>query len=333
MDDGQSMKAVGKLLIIFLIFPIQILYAESFRTQVDGSILVTTERAVEERTSIGVNSAVLINLGSDARFLRGIELEITAPQNWLQYRGALAMSVFSQISPQTASGITDFTGRRMASELMPARLRIIYHIPLRTAHGLRTTTTVTVPTAVIPSENFPIVFRLTPIDKGLPRTFEQMRFNFTARPILSDEGAVRIVTRFPPQLTDRPFTVLINDNVITNLSTEIILREGEHHLVVLSDYYRNESRRFVVERARVVDLVIELQDPTPIIIFEGPQNASIFLNNTLVSDARQPIMVEPGTHEIRFQIGDYTIIRTLNVQRGRTYRVALDIDINIHEEN
>jgi len=154
-----------------------------------------------------------------------------------------------------------------------------------------------------------------------------------ARPILSDEGAVRIVPRFPPQQRNRPFTVLINDNVISNISEEIVLKEGEHHLVIRSDDYRNESRRFLVERAKVIDLIIELQDPTPSIIFESPPNAVIFLNNTPVPDTREPVMTEPGVHEIRIQIGDYIVVRTLTVQRGKTYRIALDIDLTINEED
>jgi len=170
------------------------------------------------------------------------------------------------------------------------------------------------------------------VNKGLPDEFERMRFNVTVRPILSDEGAVRIIPRFPAQLRNRPFTVLINDTVITNINEQIILREGEHHLVILSDDYRNESRRFVVERARVVDLIIDLHDPTPMIIFEGPQNSQVFMNNTPVTRMMEPVAVEPGTYEIRYQIGDYIVIRTLNVQRGRTYRVALTVDLNIQEE-
>jgi hypothetical protein len=158
-----------------------------------------------------------------------------------------------------------------------------------------------------------------------------MKFSLVVRPILSNEGAVRLVPRYPPQLRNRPFTVKVNDVVITNLSEQLILREGEHHLVILSEDYRNESRRFIVERARVVDLIIELQDPTPLIIFEAPQNALIFLNNNPVAHSREAMPIEPGHHEIRFQIGDYTVIRTVNVQRGKTYRVALDVDLTIHE--
>ena len=305
------------LLAICLFLPNVNLGAEAFRTTVEGSLEVSPSSA-DGSVSIGINSSVLITLGAEARFLRGIEVEITAPQNWLQYRNSLVMMIYSNLIPQTASGVADLDGRRVIFDTLPSRLRIVYHIPLRTQHGLRTTTSVTVLSSVIQPTTFPILFRLSPINKGLNDDFELLRFNLVARPILSDEGAVRIIPRFPPQLRNRPFTLLIDDNVISNINEQILLRAGEHHLVITSEDYRNESRRFVVERARVLELTVELHDPTPIIIFEAPQNAQIFLDNAPIARNRESVTVEPGTHEVRFQVGDYTVIRTLNVQRGKT---------------
>ena len=318
---------------MFLLIPGIQANSEVFRTVVEGNLEASLESQTESSVSISTDGSVLVGIGSDVRFIRGIELEITAPQTWLQYRGALIMTMYNALTPKTAAGLADFDGRRIAFEPLPARLRIIYQIPIRQQHGLRTTTSITVPSGVISPDSFPILFRLMPIEKGLPASFDYLKFNVTARPVLSGEGAIRLIPRYPPQQRNRPFIVLIDDNVVSNISEEIVLREGEHHLVILSDDYRNESRRFLVERAKVIDLIINLQDPTPIIIFEGPQNSSIYLNNVLVPDVREPLMAEPGTHEVKFQIGDYTIIRSLTVQRGKTYRVSLEVDLTIHEEN
>jgi len=320
-------------LAVCLLIPSFSLYSESFRTIVENTIEITPERPAGGSAVIGINSSVIINLGAEARFLRGIEIEISAPQAWLPYRGSVVMIVYNNISPQTAFGITDIFGSQIALDPLPARHQIVYHLPIRQNHGLRTTTTATVPLGIIQHVTFPIMFRLMPVIKGMGSELENMKFNLTARPIISDEGAIRIIPRFPPQLRNRPFTVLINDTVIDDISQEIMLREGEHHLVVLSDDYRIESRRFVVERARVVDLVIDLQDPAPVIIFEGPQNARVFLDNVPIFRYNEPVTVEPGIREIRFIVGDYTVTRTINVQRGKTYRVALAVDLTIHEED
>jgi hypothetical protein len=307
--------------------------AEAFRTVVEGSIEVTPEKPAGNSVSIGINSSVIITLGSEARFLRGVEIEITSPQNWLAHRGAVGISVHNNINPQTSHGVTDIDANRTAFDPLPARLQTIYHIPVRQSHGLRTTTTVTVLPTVTQLSTFPILFRMMPVIKGLSDELENMNFNLTVRPIISDEGAIRLVPRYPPQLRNRPFTVLIDDNVIANTQDQIVLREGEHHLVILSDDYRNESRRFVVERAKVNDLIIELHDPTPILVLEGPQNAVIFLDNVRFQRNRESVTVEPGVHEIKFQIGDYIITRNLNVQRGKTYRISLAVDLTIQEED
>jgi len=331
--DGVMLKLNYTLILILL--PVLFLNAqtETFRTIVDGTAEITLDRQQETVIVMGINSSVIINIGPEARFLRGIEIEITAPQNWLQYRGSLVMSMYNNINPQSASGIADITGSRIAFEALPSRLRNIYHVPIRTQHGLRTTTTVTMLSSVILPSTFPVMFRLMQVSKGLPDEFEYITFNFTVRPILSDEGAVRLAPRYPPQLRNRPFTVLINDNVISNISEELMLREGEHHLVILSEDYRNESRRFFVERGRVAELIIDLQDPTPVIVFEGPQNTRVFLDNVLISNIHEPIPVEAGIHEVQYQIGDYTIIRSINIQRGKTYRVSLAVDLTVKEED
>jgi hypothetical protein len=103
--------------------------------------------------------------------------------------------------------------------------------------------------------------------------------------------------------------------------------------VVLSDDYRNESRRFIVEKAKILDLIINLQDPTPLIIFEAPENARIYLNNNLVLRNSGPVPVDPGIHEAKFQVGDYSLSKTISVQRGKTYRVAMAVDIDVEEND
>jgi len=319
------------ILLILCLFPVINLFPDSFRAIVEDNFEVSPDKQAGSSVTMGINSSVIVNLGGEIRFLRGIEVEIAAPQVWLSYRGSLVWTAYNNLSPQTAAGIVDMDGSRIAIDPLPAKLQIIYQIPIRQSHGLRTTPYVTVPTGVIAPSTFPLLISLSPVIKGLTNEFENMTFNLIVRPILSDEGAVRVTTRFPPQLRNRPVTVLINDNVISNLSELVFLREGEHHLLILSDDYRNESRRFVVERAKVLDLVVELQDPAPMLIFEAPQNAQIFLDNAPLTRSREPVKVEPGQHEVRFQIGDYTVIRTLNVQRGKTYRVALEVDLTIDE--
>jgi hypothetical protein len=316
------------LCLFFLTFRVG---AESFRASVSGTAEVSLHNSEGTSLALGINNAALITMGAETRFFRGIEIEISAPQRWLAYQGSLAMVVYADLDRRPLAGTADLEGRRVVFEPLPGKLQTVYHLPVRSGHGLRTTPYISVPASVILPASFPLLCRLMPVIKGMNEELETMAFQLTVKPVLGDEGAVKFSVRFPEQLRGRPFTVLIDDILVENLVEERLLKEGEHHLVILSDDYRNESRRFVVERAKMLDLIIELHDPTPLIIFEGPENARIFLDNTPVVRKREPVPVEPGIHEAKFQVGDYTLIKNLSVVRGKTYRVALAVDINVHE--
>jgi len=312
----------------FLAFPAM---AESFRALVAGSMELSAENPEGSSLSLAYNGSALIRLGTGSRYFRGIELELSAPQAWLSYRGSLAMEVYAELNRAPSPGINDLEGRRIAFDPLSNRLKMVYQIPVRRSHGLRTTPYATVPAGITFPSSFPLLFKLTPIIKGLSEELENMQFLFTARPILGDEGAVRLIFRYPEQYRGRPFTVLIDDVVVENPAEEQLIKEGEHHLVVLSDDYRNESRRFMVERAKRVDITVDLQDPTPLIIFEAPENAQIFLNNHAIPRETGSILVEPGVYEAKFQVGDYTLTKTITAQRGKTYRVSLSVGIDIEE--
>jgi hypothetical protein len=304
--------------------------AETLRILVVDALEVSQDSGSGLSASLAYNNSVLITLGGESRFFRGVELELSASQQWLPYQGSLAVTAYSDLDQIPKAGVADLNGRGFLNEPLPAKLRTVYQIPLRSGHGMRSSPYATVLPALLP-ESFPIVFRIMPIVKGLTEELETMRFRLGVKPILSDEGAVRISFRYPEQLTGKPFTVLIDDIVVENPGEERLLKEGEHHLMILSDDYRNESHRFLIERAKVLDLAIELQDPTPLIIFEAPEDALIFLDNEPVALGLTPVPVESGTHEVRFQVSDYAIVRQITVQRGKTYRVALAVDVNVSE--
>jgi len=306
--------------------------AESIRVIVAGTIEVSIDKS-GAAVPLHFNESVLIILSGDTRFLRGIELDLAAPQRWPSFHGSLAMALYADLDAAPHAGVADLEARRIAFEPLPGKIQIVYQIPIRNSHGLRSTPYVTVPSGLTLPNSFPILFRIMPVIKGMSDELEAMVFQFSARPILSDEGAVRLMPRYPEQLRGKPFTVLIDDVLIPNPGEEVLLKEGEHHLVVLSDDYRNESRKFKVERAKTLELAIELLDPTPLLIFEAPQNARIFLNNAPVARDREAIPVEPGIHEAKIQVGDYTISKTLVVQRGKTYRVTMSVDIDVVESD
>jgi hypothetical protein len=320
-----------RLALVFLLLISFRAQGEPVRALIEGIHTVSLDRPEGVTIPLSYVGSSLIVLEGDTRFFRGIQLELIVPRNFLAHRGSLAAAVYGNLNRIPGTGIVDLECMRVGFDPLPARIQTIYQIPLRPDHGFRNSPYATVLTDTLGTTSFPILFRLMPVIKGISDDVEQMVFSLNVKPIPSDEGALRLNFRYPENLPDKPFTILINDEVISNPWEERLFREGEYHLVLLSDDYRNQSSRFVVERSKILDLTVELQDPTPLLVFEYPENARVYLNNVLLPNPRSPWPVEPGLHELRFQVSDYTIIRPLVVQKGKTYKVALSVDINITE--
>ncbi|MDR2304659.1 MAG: hypothetical protein LBE10_08745 [Treponema sp.] len=317
------------VLLFFFSFRIE---AEPLRVIIQGNLLVSLENTAKLSLPLTYNSSALVSLGEDTRFFKGVELELGAPSAWLSYQGSLAIAMYANPDHIPEAGIADLDAKRIVFEPLPAKIQSVYQIPLRRNHDLRNSPYVSVPTGVIPVTSFPLLIRLMPVLKGMNEELETMNFQLSAKPILGDEGILALSFRWPEQLPGKPFTALIDDVMIENPGESRFLKEGEHHLVILSDDYRNENRRFIIERAKVLELSIELKDPTPVIYFEAPENARIFLNNEPVLNKTAPCLVEPGTHEVQFHIGDYGIFKTLQVQKGKTYKVSMEVDVSVNEE-
>jgi hypothetical protein len=309
------------------------LIAEPVRALLVGATEVSLDNPAGNTIPLIYNNSVIISLHNDTRFFRGIEFEVIAPPAFLLYRGSLAFILYAELNSIPEPGIVDVQAEQIAYELLPNKLQSVYQVPTRPGHGLRTTPYISVPTGVIAPALFPLMFRFMPVVKGFPEEFESLVFLLNVKPIISDEGAVQMSFHIPEQLPDKSFVVLIDDRVIDSPDKEQILKEGEHHLIVLSEDYRNENIQFVVERGKTYHLDIELHDTTPVIIFEAPENVVIYLDNELVINSTAPHPVEPGTHEVRFQVSDYTVIRPVQVQKGKSYRVALTVDVHITENN
>lgn len=322
-------KLTGILVLLFLVcFEAR---GEPLRALVAGIHNVSLTDSEGVTVPLSYISSSVIKIEGDPRFYRGIQLELSVPQNFLAHRGSLAAALYGELDPSPDIGTVDVECRRLVLDPLPAKLRTIYQIPMKAGHGLKTTPYATVLTDVVQPSSFPLLFRLMPVIKGISSEVETMNFDLNVKAILSDEGALRIDVRYPDNLPGKPFTILIDDEVIENPAEERLLKEGGHHLVVLSENYRNQSSRFVIERAKILDLAVELLDTAPLVIFEYPENARVFLDNEPISDPGSPLPIEPGVHELRFQVSDYTITRSLTAQKGKTYRVALSIDVNISE--
>lgn len=325
-------KRVG----IAFTFTMLLLYASHADTFRVGSMAVASIDPANPEAQVfdlSFNGAVGIELPKDTAFLKGIEIELKVPQEMLEFRDSLAYGLYSRAEPAPAADRRDYKATQLTLQPLPSRLTFVLQIPLIKDHRLKSGPYSTVLPSVHDVKAGPLLFRLLPVMKVLPDNIGDLTFQLKVKPILSDEGGFRLSLAFPQDsgAEDGQVFVRIDEIEVSNPRDLQILKPGQHHLSIVSDFYRNEVRVFKVDQARITELAVTMQDTAPRLYLVAPENAVILMDGEPVGTGKEARIVEPGDHVFKFTIGDYEVVKQITVEKARDYTVSLVIDVNVTE--
>jgi hypothetical protein len=311
---------LGVLLILLALPPMS---AETVQAVSAGRLVVNTSGDETLAAAFFENQAVVLDISGDTRFLRGLEIELMSPS-------IIASNVFAIVFYRDIEEISEdkWNGTPVYTENLAGKIATVYQVPFRHDSGFRRTPYVSLLPEPIEETAFPLLLCVRPAK--VPSE-ENALFHLRVKPVYGDKGAVRLTIHYPQLLHDKPVSVLIDDEVVENVTDLQFLQEGEHRLLVISEDYRTESRRFLVDRGKTTEIAITLKDTIPLLLFEAPSRALIFINNKRIIVTDAPYPIAPGIYDIKIQASDYTIIKTVQIQKGKTYRVAFTIDMSVSE--
>ncbi len=327
-------KRVSLFLLVFLLCS-HFVFTETFRVR--GVVIKEfSENSGSQTIDLGMNEALYIQVVDDIQFLQCIELKVTIPAILAEYGGAVAYSFYDNISPTPSERRIDYSATRLHIGTFSNRLTYYIQVPLTNDFEKKDdpyTTTVSLNTEEQLKEFF---FRVHIVMKGIPDGLFDSSLKVEIRPVLADKGLLNLSVLYPPEFKGEdikpPFIIFI-DEVMTDFTGDSIpLPVGKHHVTVSSEHYRNEVQTFVIDKAKETHVEIQLQDIAPLLAISAPENTRFYLNDVEYKNFSKPIVVSPGMHQLRFTIGDYEIIRSVEVMNGRTYAINVALDIDVTEE-
>lgn len=324
-----------KTVIVILLFVCQFLFAESFRVHKTVTAELT-ETTAEVNVELGINDALYLILPEESLFLQGIEMEVKIPQMSAQYKGAIAYSLYEDIQPAPDETLIDYSGTRLHIDTFPERLSYHIQIPLKDDYSIETTPYTTMLPILLEEPVKGIFFRVQLVMKGASQELLDATFQIKVKSIFTNEGLFDLAVLYPPELeenqTESSFIVFIDEEPIEFTGEPIILETGAHHLSIASEHFRNEVRTFNIDKAQTTFFEVQLKDIAPLLAISAPANTRFFINSVEYFDFSEPFIIEPGEHQLRFSMGDYEVVRTLEVVNGRTYNIAVLFDVEISEE-
>lgn len=282
--------------------------------------------------SAGLNDAVAIQLAKENReYVSCIDIELKLPSELMEFYDSTAYMIYTDIAPEPAQDVIDYSGSRVYTDILPVKLSTTLRIPAEDEQ-MKSTPYETVLPIVVTADDQYIFVRFQQVMKGIPDEVMQSHITVSAKPVYKNIGKLELAIAYPEtQAQASPYTIFIDDEPASLDNNSIYLDTGIHHLAVVSDYYRNEVRTFNIEQAKTTTLAVSLQEIVSTIQITAPETAVIELDGVPWQPAAEAVEIEPGSHSVRFTVGDYEAEKTFTVINGKSYVLSLVIDIQITE--
>lgn len=317
-----------------LVFTAVLSYSENFRVR---KVLPVTFSEINEKINVesGINDAMFITLPEDLTYVSGVELNLKVPEEIIKWQDSVAYILYENLNPQPgkSSKNLNFYGDRLRVATIPPNFSLTIYIPVSQDFAIKDSPySVKLPFVKNAGENG-IFLRFMMVMKGVPESLENSILEISAKPVLKNKGALKLSVKPPSQASsDEKYSVFIDDSPAGDFSHKI-LSTGEHHLSIVSDSFRNELRTFRIEQAKTTNLSVSLRGVEPLLKILCPASTQVFLDGSQIQVSSEPVAVTQGEHSVKFIFGDYEVVKTVNVQKGRTYAVNLSIDASITEED
>lgn len=318
---------------ILFLFAATFLSAETFRVSKVKTVNLTNDFTTEKSTSVGINEALAIFLPEDKTFLQGLEIKMDIPSAIASWPDCVACSIYNDISPKPSESKIDYSGTRFFVSTLPGRLSWILQIPLTKNNTIKSNNYTSKTEVLSNIKNDSVFLRFQSIMKGIPSEILKSSINISVKPILIDKGYLNLSLVSNQEENLQPCTLYVDDNLVEITdAAKVLLDTGIHNVTLISDFYRTEVRTVRVDQAKTTDLIIELKSLEPTLLILAPEGTIVFLDDEPCTTIGTEFVISEGEHKIKFTVGDYEILRTINVIKGKTYKANFSLELDITEE-
>lgn len=325
-------KSFAKLLIFsFLLISGVFCWAETFRVRKVCSVSLPGDSVEEQNAVLGINDSLAVFMPADMTYLEGFELKIKIPQIVADWRDSVAFSVYDGIKPKPNISSIDYSGTRIFVTPLPARLNWIVQVPLKKQNSIKNNGYIAKIDAVPDVSGGYTFIRFQPAMKGVPDETYEAKLNVFVKPVFMNKGTLKLDVSAPGgQAANYEF--FVDDEPHVLLNGKILLEAGKHNINIQSEEFRNEVRTVYIEQAKTSEIKVALKSLAPTLTVTAPENSDVFIDDKKVESFGTEFVVSEGEHIVKCQLGSYEIVRSLSIEKGKSYSVNLAVDLEISEE-
>ena len=287
-----------------------------------------------EKVLLGINDALSIVYPEEQIYLQGIALDIKIPELAVTWRDSMAWSIYDSVTPDPQNNIIDYSGKALNFALLPPKHSVSLIIPLTENNTIKENPYAQKFEFIPNIESGYIFLRLQQVMKGTPDEFEQLKFEITVRPLLTNQGKFELELISPNKNEAVKQCALFMDEKPFDFSKDgFYLESGVHTFSLVSEFYRSELRTIHIDQAKTTKLSINLRGIEPSVIITAPVSATVQFDGNPVTSNANEFPITEGEHKVKFNLGNYEVEKKFTAVKGQSYRVSLVIEADVSEEN
>ncbi len=150
-------------------------WADAVRTAVADTVTLDPSQPEGKTVNLRYNEAIGVLVPEEALFMEGVELELRIPRELQGSEASIAWSIYTGIMPVPGAGY-DYAGELLSSQVLPSRVSMTLRIPMVGTHSMRSSPFYSLLPAIVGPKRYPIMFKLSPVGKGLSPAMEAAEF-------------------------------------------------------------------------------------------------------------------------------------------------------------
>lgn len=329
------MKSIARCLFLYIyLFLLMHLACESVSFRIATTCTLTQKNLQEAQYLLDIDDAFLIKVEEELSLLKGVDIEVSQG-----IAKPLSFFLYSMLQPASENGRRHTVKELMAEEMNSKKI-FVFRCAYDEKVKFSPDATIKMLPCYLNEKTLPLLFKFSQIKDD---TNEERKVNIKIKPILQDIGGIKFNFLYPSAPSfyntlqkktetddNHSLAVRLDDKYIKDFSKPFFTKVGQHKIQVESPLYKSEVITCVVEKGKTEIVEVQLKPMCPLLVIEGANIALVYLDDVLI---KLPFYsnVPNGEHTLKIRMDDYEMVRSINLEDGKTYNLSLSLELKMEE--
>ncbi|MDA3956530.1 hypothetical protein [Oceanispirochaeta sp.] len=312
-----------KILLLFMYTTLTFsLTAENIRGPVSGTLSLGGNTRINTR----IENLCGIDLKNISPLIQGLKLTVLADDEMVIYRNSFALYLYKNLEGDFSEEKSSYNGTQAFMHFLTFSDSLNVLIPLDKNHTLSPDRLSYLLSDTDSRENFPMVLTILPITKGIPDSVYNKDITIEMTPVFFNKGSLdlHVLNDRGEELQDG-IRISIDNKSYDWPGGPYILGAGLHNLDIRTDEGNEDSLSFTLKAGQTLSLDHVLQYQLPLLTIETIAGLSVYLDERLLTppELDESIEIQPGSHSIRFELGNFRISRDFNAEMEQKMTITM----------